>query len=304
MTMHKDRHSAPAGRILRAAVLFLAFALGGCVTKTASISTEPNPDEVFPRALVDLAEPYAKTVGLAVEKVEFRSGYLYKNQPFLRHITRRFEPLDIVAVSNKGALASRLIPGYFTHSAAYIGTEAELRRLGVWNNKHVRPHHAEIRAGKTMIESTNDGVHLSTPEVAFNTDRVVVARPGGSGGLPLSRKRAAIIELFRLIGTEFDFHFDSGETETLFCIELIQQAVPDIKLERKVIYGRQTIKPVAVARGVFEPRSNLAFMGYYEGRPSQKWVIHSRADLKHHLNRADAEALRWARYLSPVPDPS
>lgn len=302
--MYVDRNGVPAGWLLRICAVFLALALGGCVTKTASISKEPNPDEIFPQALVDLAEPYAKTVGLAVEKVEFRSGHLYGNRAFLRHVTRRFEPLDIVAVSNAGSLASRLIPGYFTHSAAYVGTEAELRRLGVWDNKHVRPHHAEIRAGKIMIESTNNGVHLSTPEFVFDTDRVVVARPGGRAGLSPSRKRDALIELFRLIGTEFDFHFDSGEKETLFCIELIQQAVPDIRLERKIIYGRETIKPVAVARGVFEPSANLAFMGYYKGQPGRQWAIHTRTDLSRDLRAADAEALRWARYLSPVPNPT
>lgn len=304
MTLERDSAGTFAGGIARAVALLFLLALGGCVTKTGSIEKGPNPDEMLPSALIDVAEPFAKPVGLVVEKMEFRSGYLYRNREFLRHVTRRFQPLDIVAITNKGTLASRLLPGYLTHSAAYIGNEAELRRLGIWNNKHVRPYHREIRAGKVMIESTNDGVHLSTPEKVFDTDRVVVARPGGRDGLPRSRKRADIVELFRLIGTDFDFHFDSGEAKTLFCIELIQKAIPEIHLRHRIIYGRQTIKPEAVARGVFDPGANLTFVGYYEGAEGGKWHERSRARLKHDLAASDADALRRAKYLAPVPDPS
>ncbi len=300
MMPDEDRLRPNSGRVMRVAALVLAAALAGCVTKTGSISADPNPDEVFPQGLIDLAEPFAEPVGIAVEKMEFRSGYLYGNKAFLHHIVRHFEPLDVAAISNEGTLAGRLIPGYLTHSVAYVGNETQLRALGVWNNKYIRPHHAEIRAGKVIIESTNEGVHLSTPEKALDTDRVVVARPGGFHGLPLANKQADIVELFRLIGTDFDFHFDSAEDKTLFCIELIQKAVPEMNLERKVIYGRQTIKPTAVARGVFTSSANLAFVGYYKGESGGKWQKYTRAQLQRDLARSDAEAARTARYLSPV----
>ncbi|MBX3531941.1 MAG: hypothetical protein KF849_15135 [Rhizobiaceae bacterium] len=252
---------AHAGAI---AMVLLSSLLAGCVT-ASRCNTACNPEERVPAGLVRLAEKKAEPLSRAADKVHFRAGRLYGNHEAAEYLMAQMQPGDVLAVSNRGTLAAKLIPGFFTHTAAYVGNERQLRSLGLWTDPAVVPHHDAIRAGRVIIEAVNNGVVLSLPNAVFDTDRIVVARPGGADGGSPEQRRAAVAALLSRMGTPFDFHFDASTDDELFCVEFLQCSIPALRLPVETVYGRPTIKPVALAEAVFEDRSNLAFVAYLKG---------------------------------------
>lgn len=263
--------------------------LTAALASTVSGCSSTSPDEHIPAGLIRLAERQAEPFSRLVEKFEFRWGRLYGNREARQELLGVLEPGDVIAVSNRGTLAANLIPGFFTHSAAYVGTEAQLRALGIWDDPALAPHHAAIRDGRIIIEAVNDGVTLSKPEKVLDTDRVLAARPGGPAGTAIRERRRSVIALLERFGTPFDFHFDASTPEKLFCVELLQQSIPALRLPVEEVYGRPTIKPVSIAESLFRPGSDVAFLLYIKGSRDGFQSV-SKEDLRRELAEAREKA--------------
>ena len=237
------------GRIIwgTSTALAAALLLAGCVHSGSPGGACCDGAERYPRWMIDVYEPVAPVLGDAIGRVELRRGLLAERPDALRHIAQRLRPLDILIVSSKGRLTGNLIPGLFSHTVVYVGSESELKALGAWDDPAVRPHHAAIRAGKVMIESDHRGVHLTTAATALDTDRVAVFRPRiGSRG---HHRRVAAV-LISHLGTPYDFVFDNGDAEKLYCAELIDHAMPGIGMPSRELYGRRMFLPDdAIAAG-------------------------------------------------------
>lgn len=225
------------GRALPATILALAAALGlcGCVSRGGA-----DDAERYPGWMVSLYEPAAPVLGEAFGRVVMRRGLLADKAAAQRHVARTLRPLDILVVSSKGRLSGALVPGLFTHMVIYVGSERELKALGVWNHPAVKPHQAAIRAGATLIESDHRGVHLTTAETALDTDRVAVLRPRLDGG---DRRGRAVKQLLDHLGTPYDFVFDNSDSSEIYCAELIDRVMPEIRLPARTLYGQSMFLP-------------------------------------------------------------
>ncbi len=249
-------HSAV--RALRALVLLALTATAGC---TALGGTERGDPEVeaYPAWLIAAGEPVAPVVGLAISAVVWRGGYLRGHDDAIALIQHRLRPLDIILFSSKGRLSGRTGGGLFGHAAVYLGTERELREAGLWSDPAIAPYQADIRAGKTLVESAQPhGTALVRLDVAMNTDRVLQLRPSASR----SARRSAILRLFGFIGTRFDHHFSADEHETIFCTELVQLGMPFIALPKRTAYGRHVIYPDDVANAGIAGSRGLSVITY------------------------------------------
>jgi hypothetical protein len=246
-----------------------------------------NPDERLPVGIARLAARVVEAVADDFEglSIRYRSGLLRDDADAVEHVAALARPADVMVTANRGTLASRLIPGFFTHAAAYFGSERQLRALGIWNHRSIRPLQAEIRAGKVVIQATERGVHLSTLESLLDTDRLLLARPGGADGLSPARRRQIVVALAASLGAPYDFGFDATTPDKLFCAELLQRAIPELSLPVTTIYGQRTIKPVVIAEAVVTRRSNLAFVTYIQGGEGG-FERFSRADLRFDLAEA------------------
>ena len=205
----------------------------------------------YPEWLIKMADPFAPVVGRALAAVVWRRGYLAQQEAARDRIEARLRPTDIVLVSSKGRLTGRAIPGLFGHAAVYLGSEAELRSLGIWDDERLKPYRQAIRSGAVMIEADRKGVHLSSPDRVLDTDRVVVLRPQ----LPSAKaRRNAALGYVEHVGTRFDFRFDSDESERLFCAELVYHVLPELGVPTRHVYGRDTVIPDdIVAKGLRTP---------------------------------------------------
>jgi hypothetical protein len=147
-------------------------------------------------------------------------------------------------LSNKGRLSGRAGSGLFSHAAVYLGSERELRELGVWKQlpSSIRE---EVRSGETIIESAQrHGTTLSSLDAMTDTDRVALLRPRDRG---TRWRRTAAKSLFDLVGAPFDHHFRLDEQETLFCTEVVNLGMPELRLPRRQAYGREVILPDDIA---------------------------------------------------------
>lgn len=158
------------------------------------------------------------------------------------HIVATAQPGDLLLLANKTYIGGRFVPGRFTHSVIYVGTEAELRALGMWNDPAIRPLQGEIRAGRIFLEAFRPKVRLIEPEVPLQTDSVAILRPKVS----TSQRREALRRGLSKLGVPFDYWFDNRTKDALACTELIQYALPSIRFDETVSYGRPAVMPDAM----------------------------------------------------------
>ncbi len=260
---------------LRLTVLFaIAIVLSACAHAPQNASGDAgsgrdNPlagccetPERSPAWLVALAEPAAPLIGNVIGRIAWRGGYLAGDDKALRLLGERMRPLDIIVVSSKGRLSGNTLPGLFVHAITYLGTEAELRRLGVWGHQAVRPHQAAIRAGAVFVEADYRGVHLSRPEAVLNTDRLVVLRANrhGKGG-----RAGEALRLAGHVGNPFDFNFDGDDPDQLFCTELVGHVMPQLALSSRQAYGRRIILADEMIADALAGRNGLRVVLYLKG---------------------------------------
>lgn len=261
-TVHSDRNTASAA---------------GCDTNPiAACWRQPAR---YPSWLVGMLDPAAPLVGRTIALVRFRPGYLEGDEAARGVLGRALEPMDILLASSKGRLTGHTIPGLFTHTIIYLGTQAQLRRLGLWQDPAVVPFHDAIDNGMLFVESDQKGVHLSTSQMILDADRMLVLRPRIQ--TPACLRRAVPI-FFDHVGSRFDFHFNAGEPKRLYCSELVYHVLPELKLPVRHFYNRDVVLPDDIAATGLESGTRLSFVLYLKGG-AKGWTPGSlgtaRADL-------------------------
>lgn len=243
--------------------------------------------DIYPDPLVDIMEPKAETSRLLNRNYYLRRPYLEDKTKAHAYISRHLQPLDIVLISDKSQVSGWLIPGYFTHSAVYLGTETQLRATGLWDTPALRPHHDKIRAQQVFYEATPPRVTFSPAENIFDVDSVGVFRPH----LTKTQKQDAIAKMVAQLGKPFDMHMDLATTDCLFCAELVALAMPQLNLKSQHAYGRQVIAPDSIAAQGVKQGSNLKFVGVVfgqrQGAKTGSAEILAATILRHWPDRSD-----------------
>ncbi len=271
------------GRVIRwvAGIAALAVTLAGCGEKYVPLSEAqmaridtrqalldccPGQSGAIPPDLVLSAERNSFWIAPASRAVKFRPSWLEDDIGLHQAVLARARPLDVLLIANASRATGLIGGGTFGHLAIYIGTEAELRDLGLWSHPLIVPFQDDIRAGKVVIEALDKDVHLSGSPEVFETDHIALLRPTG---VTTSRRREAILALFGDMGARFDFHFDVRDDSAIYCTELLDRAMPELGLPTREMYGREVILPDEIAAQVlagalpFELR--LFIRGYPEG---------------------------------------
>lgn len=172
------------------------------------------------------------------------SGLLAGLSEAQSHISSRAQPFDILVFSSKSQMSSRMLAGWFTHSAIYFGTEAQLKALGLWSHPAVKPHQAAIRAGKIIAESNPEGVHLSSlADILNEKDAVALLRPD----ISRAAKSKALDVALSAIGSRFDHYYDLETCDEYACSELICKSLPSLNFPVREIYGRWMLVPDDIA---------------------------------------------------------
>jgi len=195
--------------------------------------------------------------------IRWRHGYLENNIYVADEVRRQLKPLDILFEKTPFALTDTFIPGYFGHAALWLGTEAELREMGMWDHPSIAPYHDQIRQGKSILEALRPGVRLNSVPGFLNIDHLAIMRVKNS-----LDDKVEVPEIYtralRSMGKDYDFNFDVATPDKIVCSELMYQAFGKINWPTKPRLGRQTIEPDLVAQVNYYENSPLEFLYFLE----------------------------------------
>lgn len=214
--------------------------------------------------------------GNAVGLVETRRGKLYRNEQVLADIGASLKAGDILLEKTPFRLTDKLIPGYWGHAAVWIGTEEELRELGIWDNPLVVNHHGEIRQGRLVVEALRSGVEMNSLRHFLNIDSIgVLRRPGQSR----EARAATIIQALRQVGKPYDFTFDVESKERVYCSKLVYLSYGDMEWPTRRTLGRATFTPDDVAALAADGGSLQLVAFYHDGERVSQAPLTRMAEL-------------------------
>lgn len=273
-----------------AGIVFLVLALAGCGEKYVPLTEAQMARLDTRQALLECCAGQAPAVPtdlvLSVERnsfwiapasraIKLRSSWLEDDLDLHKAVLARARPLDLILIGNASRAAGAFGGGTFGHLAIYVGTEAELRAMGLWPHPLIVPFHRDIRAGKVAIEALDTDVHLSGSPELFETDHIALLRPTGFSA---ARRRAAILSLFGDMGARFDFHFDVRDDSAIYCTELLYRALPELRLPVRPMFGRDVILPDEVAARALAGAIPLELRLFIRGYP-QGWRVQGAREM-------------------------
>lgn len=203
---------------------------------------------------------FGNTVGL----VEVRKGKLWGDANVASRLKETLRPGDVLLEKTPFRLTDTFIPGHWGHVAIWVGTEEDLKALGVWDDPVVKPYQNEIRQGKSIVEALRPGVTLNTVEHFLNIDDLGVLRRNPA--LDTETLRHHILLAFRQIGKAYDFNFDVEKTDKIVCSELAYAVYTDMVWPTDKALGRFTISPDNVALKALSNGPFELVLFYHDGQ--------------------------------------
>lgn len=182
--------------------------------------------------------------GNAVGLIESRRGKLDGRADVMARLAETARAGDILLEKTPFRLTDAFIPGHWGHVAIWVGSEAELRALGIWDHPTVQPHQAAIRAGRGVVEALRSGVVMNSQQHFINIDDLAVLR---HEDLPPAQRIEVILQALRQVGKAYDFNFDVRTTDRIVCSELVYHSYVHLDWPTDRMLGRVTISPDNVA---------------------------------------------------------
>lgn len=188
----------------------------------------------------------------------------------------KMQPGDIILERRNFFLSNAFLPGFWPHAVMYVGSEEEMKALGLLENPDVKAKLERWRKPcedghrHAVIEAISDGVVFNSLEHSVHADFVAVLRPRATA----QQKADAIARAFANEGKPYDYEFDFKTTDKLVCTELVYRSYEGIvHFELAHVMGRDTLPAVEIARKFRMERGSTAqqldFVAFLDGRPSE-----------------------------------
>ena len=203
---------------------------------------------------------------------------IVKDEPLIsvrqvhEEIAPKLQPGDIFLERRNWFLSNAFLPGFWPHSAMYIGTPDDLRALGIADHPEVKRRWTEYARlapdgePHTILESVSEGVIFNSAGESMHADHVAVLRPR------LSREQIAqaIVRAFSHQGKPYDFEFDFFTSDKLVCTELLYRSYEGmLHFDLVHIMGRDTLPALEIGRKFAREKDNsnreLDFILFMDG---------------------------------------
>ena len=169
----------------------------------------------------------------------------------VQELRKHLQPGDIILERRNWYLSNAFLPGFWPHAAFYIGTLADLERLGIAEDPIIQGKLPEYLAlghdgeHKVVIEAISEGVSFTTLSEATRADYIAVLRPR----LTDAQKAAAIKLAFGYHGKPYDFEFDFSTAGKIVCTELVQRSYNEmIEFPTQPIMGKDAVPALLMAK--------------------------------------------------------
>ena len=188
----------------------------------------------------------------------------------------RLRPGDILLERRNWFLSNAFLPGYWPHSALYVGTPQDLVSLGLDKDERVRRHWERFcrpdREGHphTVIEAISEGVVFASLEHSIGGgDSAAVLRPVVGD----EERKKAIARAFNQVGKPYDFEFDFATPDQLVCTEVVYRSyganAGTLQFPLQNILGRRTMPAIELVRKHCEehgqPQRQFEFVAFIDG---------------------------------------
>ena len=80
-----------------------------------------------------------------------------------------------------------------------------------------------------------------------------------------ARKREALRDAFKRIGTPFDAAFDAQTDDKVFCTELPARVIPEMNLPIRSVYGRPSYLPDEAVAHTLQGKIPMTLVGFVLG---------------------------------------
>ncbi|ACD94815.1 YiiX/YebB-like N1pC/P60 family cysteine hydrolase [Trichlorobacter lovleyi] len=227
---------------------------------------------------------FSMVFGNAVGLVETRKGKLYRKPPVREQLTGTLQAGDVLLEKTPFRLTDKLIPGYWGHAAVWIGTEKELRELGIWDNPLVKRYHDKIQQGRGVVEALRSGVEINPLEQFMNIDSIGILR---KQNISRDDRIRVILQSLRQVGKPYDFNFDVESKERVYCSKLVYLTYSGVEWPTKKSLGRTTFTPDDVANRALAGDFRLVLF-YHNGKEVQKAPLEQMASLMEQQVKASA----------------
>jgi hypothetical protein len=187
------------------------------------------------------------------------------------------------------------LPGYWPHTALFIGSAPERSRyfddpvVREWVRAQGRPDgdyeaflrerypqaYAQSREGR-VIEAMSEGVLFTTLLHSAAADSLAILRPRATR----REKAIAIARAFSYIGRPYDFNFDFHTDATLVCSEVVYKAYEGaVTMPLSTTAGRLNTPPNEIVREFDEtwdtPRQQFDFVLFLDGHERARRAVNA-----------------------------
>ncbi len=181
-----------------------------------------------------------------------REGQTLIHESDLEELLPRLQPGDIMIERRNWVLSNAFLPGFWSHTALYLGEPEQLEALGLKEDPRVAEHWKAFTTpdekGHRLrsIEALAPGVIFTSMEHSVGeADAVCILRPRISE----ADRADCIARAISHLGKPYDFEFDFFSTDKLVCTELIYRAFDGrIDLPLVEIMGTRTMPAMEIVR--------------------------------------------------------
>ncbi|MCC7322035.1 MAG: hypothetical protein IT542_13785 [Rubellimicrobium sp.] len=224
-------------------------------------------------AAADLIAPIAETAARLNDDAILDGINLVHAPGAVARIEAALAPGDILLIARHNTVFGRITPGYLTHGLFALGSEAQLRALGLWDDAALAPWHGRIAAGARIIDAAGTGPVDLRSVASVAAEGLAIFRPRDTSA---ATRRARLRAALAMQGLPFDYRFDAATPEAVFCTEYLDHIMPDMGLPRDPLTGREVILPDRIAQAAFEgdlPLDLVLFLyadsdGLHDGSPA------------------------------------
>ncbi|MCB2313994.1 hypothetical protein LGL55_23520 [Clostridium tagluense] len=262
-----------------------------------------NMIQFFGKNVFDFWFPFQKWVAISITGVDYSSRKeKYVSDEDINIIKGELLPGDVLLKRNNYQLTNMGLPGFWTHSAIYVGCLEELDKyfedmpLGGYlcvsdYLKVIYPKVYHSLCGKNnrqyIIEVVAPGVVINSLEVIAKVDYFSALRPK----LSKEDKLKALFVAFEYLGKAYDYNFDIMTDNALFCSELIYKSYLSSSNKKGLTFilepkaGRLLLSPNSIIKK-FDAEFNsenaeLDFVLFYDGSERERKAVRKSAkDLK------------------------
>lgn len=214
-----------------------------------------NPLAILERAAFETMLPIQKNVAVQMSHIRTAQRDYLITPEILAKYQPKLEPGDILIQRRNWHMTNIGIPGFWPHTALYVGTPDEIDayfgELGfqpLETIKALYPDAFEALGGtdadgfpNRVIEAIRPGVVFQSLETSARCDYLGVIRPN----LAKAEKFKALLGAFSHHGKPYDLNFDFTTDNELVCSELVYKAyrAAGLPLKPETINGRRLLPP-------------------------------------------------------------